>query len=71
MLISVRGLVNLTAIVRLLELGKLKKNPMMSSGIEPMTFQLVIYVITTLKKYHTRTLTAPVCNFQVIVRYRK
>jgi hypothetical protein len=39
-LISVRGLVDPRAIVRLEELGQLK-NPMTSSGLEPSTFWLV------------------------------
>jgi hypothetical protein len=38
-LISVRGRVNPRAIVWLEGLGKLKKNVMTSSGLEPMTFQ--------------------------------
>jgi hypothetical protein len=40
-LISVRGWVDSTAIVRLGELGQLK-NPMTSSGIELATFRLVL-----------------------------
>jgi hypothetical protein len=39
-LISIRGWVDLRAIVRLEELGQLK-NPM-TSGIEPVTFRLVV-----------------------------
>jgi hypothetical protein len=41
-LISVRGLVEPSVILRLEELGKLK-NPMTSSGLEPATFRLVAY----------------------------
>jgi hypothetical protein len=40
-LISVGDLIDLRAIMRLEGLGKLKKNPMTSSGIEPVTFWLV------------------------------
>jgi hypothetical protein len=39
--ISVRGRVDPRAIGRLERLGKLKKNPMTSSGIELATFQFV------------------------------
>jgi hypothetical protein len=38
---SVRGWVDPSVIVRLEGLGKLKKNPVPSSGYEPATFQLV------------------------------
>jgi hypothetical protein len=41
-LISVRGLVEPRATVQLEELGQLK-NPMTSSGIEPITFRIVAY----------------------------
>jgi hypothetical protein len=43
-IISVRGSVNTRALVQLEELGQLK-NPVTSSGIKSMTFQLVAYVI--------------------------
>jgi hypothetical protein len=37
-LISVRGCVDPRVIMRLEELGELKKSPVISSGIEPATF---------------------------------
>jgi hypothetical protein len=42
LLISDRGCVNFRAIVQLGGLGKLKKIPVTSSGIKPMTFLLVV-----------------------------
>jgi hypothetical protein len=46
-LISVRGWIDPTAIVRLEGLGKLKKKNALYPGLEPATFRLVALCLTT------------------------